>query len=152
MPDVLEFVYVVGARDVDGQGHANNVQIVRWLQEAAVKHSDAQGWTAQRYREAGLTFVVRSHQIRYRESAWQDERLIIRTWISRIGRTSLDRNYEIWRWRSRKLMVEAMTEWALIDADQLRPVRLPEPLVTAFTVTATPSEPPSRLPGSLEEA
>ena len=52
------------ADEIDGQGHANNVAYVQWMQDAAVAHSAAQGWPGERYVELGCGWVVRSHSHR----------------------------------------------------------------------------------------
>lgn len=143
MPDRPDYVYDIRSSDVDGQGHANNVEVVRWMQEAAIRHSSDQGWDAARYRSEGISFVVRSHQIRYRESAGLGETIAIRTWISRRGRSSVERSYQIWRKSSNRIMVEATTEWALIQSETLRPARLPPDLIRSFPVSERDDEPPN---------
>ena len=44
---------------IDANGHANNVEYLRWMQDAAVGHSDATGCT-DATRKAGASWVVRS--------------------------------------------------------------------------------------------
>ena len=36
----------VGTDAVDRHGHVNNVEYVRWMNDAAAAHADARGWTA----------------------------------------------------------------------------------------------------------
>ena len=62
MERVYEYEFEVNASAIDGNGHVNNVEFVRWMQDAAVAHADARGLTAAT-REAGATWVVRSHRI-----------------------------------------------------------------------------------------
>jgi len=61
-------------------GHANNVEFVRWMQDAAAAHADAAGCTAATLA-AGATWVVRSHRIEYRRPALAGERLRVVTWV-----------------------------------------------------------------------
>lgn len=58
----------VGPEAIDANGHASNVEFVRWMQDAAVQHSDATGCTAAT-REVGAMWMVRSHRIDYRRPA-----------------------------------------------------------------------------------
>jgi hypothetical protein len=65
MPAIYEYQLTVPEAAIDGQGHVNNLEYVRWMQEAAIAHSIAQGWTAARYQEIGAGWVARSHWIEY---------------------------------------------------------------------------------------
>ena len=65
---------------MDAHGHANNLEYLRWMVDAAVQHSAAQGWPAERYLELGQSWFVRSHTIEYLRPAGAGERLAIVTW------------------------------------------------------------------------
>ena len=49
---------------IDGLGHVNNVEYVRWMQDAATAHADSSGCTAATVAD-GAVWVVRSHRIEY---------------------------------------------------------------------------------------
>ena len=59
---------------VDENGHVNNVAYVRWMQDAATLHADSVGGTAAT-REAGATWVVRSHHVEYLLPAFEGDRI-----------------------------------------------------------------------------
>jgi acyl-CoA thioester hydrolase len=124
--------FVVPESDIDQLGHANNVAYLRWTQEAAIAHSSARGWTPEKYREHGVTWVARSHEIRYKRPAMQDDALVIRTWVDSFGPASCQRKYKITRAVDGAILAEAMTEWAYVHLESGRPKRLPEVLATAF--------------------
>ena len=65
---------------IDANGHVNNIEFVRWMQDAAVAHSDAVGCTAATMA-AGATWVVRSHHIEYRRPAFAGDRIRVVTWV-----------------------------------------------------------------------
>jgi len=65
MPAVFEYHHTVLESEIDGQGHVNNLEYLKWMQDAAVAHSTAQGWPTARYKEEGAGFVARSHNIEY---------------------------------------------------------------------------------------
>ena len=125
--------FVVPESDIDEQGHANNVAYLRWTQDAAVAHSSHRGWTPEQYREHGVTWVARSHEIRYRRPAMEGDAIIVRTWVDSFGPASCMRRYEITRAGDGTILAEAVTEWAYIHLETGRPKRLPEELVDAFT-------------------
>ena len=53
MPAVYEHSLTVSPDAIDSQGHVNNLEYLRWMQDAAVLHSAAQGWPRERYLELG---------------------------------------------------------------------------------------------------
>ena len=95
----------VPASAIDMNGHANNVEVVRWLQDVAMAHSAACGWPLQRYAQQGSTWVVRSHFVEYLRPAMQDDDLLLATWIARFDKNLSPRKTLVWRPRDRKLLV-----------------------------------------------
>src|SRR5579859_4489238 len=83
MPAVFEFPLRVTSADLDGViRHVNNLVYLKWMQSAAVAHSAVQGWPAERYQELGAGWVVRSHHIEYLQAAFDDDEIIVRTWVA----------------------------------------------------------------------
>ena len=82
---------VVIADEIDRLGHVNNLAYLAWMQAAALAHSAAQGWPPERYEQLGAGWVVRSHEIKYLQSAYEGERIVVRTWVadmSKVGSTA----------------------------------------------------------------
>src|SRR5437868_13268052 len=77
MPFVHE-VEVVEA-DIDNLGHASNIVYLRWVQEAALAHSTALGFSEQAYLARGQVWVVRKHEIEYLRGAVAGDRLRVET-------------------------------------------------------------------------
>jgi acyl-CoA thioester hydrolase len=132
VPAIYLHELIVPESDIDLQGHANNVAYLRWTQDAAVAHSASTGWTSEKYREYGVTWVARSHEIRYKHAAMQDDALVVRTWVESFRPASCLRKYEVTRSGDGKLLAEAMTEWAYVDLGSGRPKRVPDELAAAF--------------------
>ncbi|MDX1429281.1 MAG: acyl-CoA thioesterase, partial [Rhodothermales bacterium] len=82
---IYEHRVVVGTDAVDGNDHVNNVEYVRWMQDAATAHSDAVGCTAATIA-AGATWMVRAHHVEYLRPSFKNETLTVRTWISNAHR------------------------------------------------------------------
>lgn len=132
MPAVFEHHLLVRPEDIDAQGHAGNVRFIEWMQAAAVAHSTAQGWTAQRYEEHGLWWVVRSHTIKYLQPAFENEALVVRTWVSDLKRSSSLRKYRIMR--GADLLAAAETNWVLVDVATRTLARIPPDMSASFEV------------------
>jgi acyl-CoA thioester hydrolase len=128
--------FVVGADAVDRHGHVNNVEYVRWMNDAAVAHAQARGWTAATEAE-GAVWVARAHRIEYLRPAFAGDRVRVLTWVADVrGATSL-RRYRIERVGDNTVLAEAETDFALVDARTGRPRRIPAHLKAAFVVPHT---------------
>ena len=134
MPEVYDYALVVVKSDIDELRHANNLSYLKWMQAAAMAHSAAQGWPAERYHEQGAGWVVRSHQVQYKLPALVGEQVVVRTWVAGQKRVTSLRCYEILRPRDASTLAVAATEWAYVDFTTGFPKRIPAELRSAFTV------------------
>lgn len=123
--------------EIDDLGHAGNFHYIRWLQDAAVAHSTANGWPPERYNELGAGWVVRSHNIVYLRPAFEGDSLTIRTWVADLGRATSLRRYEI-RNQDGEVLAEAGTDWAFTDYTRQRAIRIPPEVAGDFQVVCDP--------------
>jgi acyl-CoA thioester hydrolase len=122
--------FLVPPGDIDDLGHASNVSWVRWVQDAASAHSQSIGLGLDAYRELGVIWVVRRHEIEYLGAAFADERIEALTWVADMkGATSLRRTE--FR-RDGKLLVRAATTWVLLSIATSRPTRVPASLLARY--------------------
>jgi acyl-CoA thioester hydrolase len=122
----------VPASAIDANGHANNVEYVRWMQEAATAHADAVGCTAAT-RAAGSTWVVRSHHIEYLRPAFVGDRVEVRTWVADFRRTFSLRKYELVRRGDGAVLARGETDWIFLDS-RGRPRSIPQEIQALFEV------------------
>jgi acyl-CoA thioester hydrolase len=134
MPAIYEHALTVRPEDIDEQGHVSNVQYVLWMQEAAVAHSSAQGWTPQRYAQIGATWVVRSHFIEYLQPAYAGDEVLVRTWVADFRKVTSLRKYRILRAADGAVLANAETNWAFISRETGAPRRVPPELAQSFEV------------------
>ena len=130
------YTFEVPATAIDRNGHVNNVEFVRWMQDAAVHHSDAVGCTVAT-RELGCTWVVRSHAIDYLRPAFAGESIEVRTWIDDYRRAFSKRKYEFHRLGDGLLLARGETNWVYIDASSGRPRTIPAEIQRLFGVTSS---------------
>ncbi|TXT23299.1 MAG: acyl-CoA thioester hydrolase [Planctomycetota bacterium] len=147
MPAVFELRRTVQPHEIDDQGHVGNVEYLRWLQDAAVEHSAAQGWPKERYLEFGAVFVVRSHQIEYLQPAFAGDEVKVVTWVNSFHKFTTVRKYQVIRERDSLLLAKAATNWAFISWPNRLPKRFPPELVAAFVQVSEDQE-PSSSPGN----
>ena len=134
MPAVYEHALTVAADEIDRQGHANNVEYLRWMQDAAVAHSVKRGFDTDRYAEFGGTWFVRSHHIDYLLPGAEGDRITVRTWVASLDRVRSRRAYRIQR--GNDLLARAETEWVWVCLDKGRPRPVPAEVAAAFEVVA----------------
>jgi acyl-CoA thioester hydrolase len=133
MPDgVFLHRFAVPEAAIDANGHANNAEYVRWMQEAATAHSDAVGWTLARYQATGGTWVIRSHHIEYLRPAFAGEAILLATWVGGFEARESPRHYLFVRERDRKILARARTLWVFVDTATGRAAPIPEELRIAF--------------------
>ena len=132
--------FTVPGTTIDVNGHVNNLEYLRWMQDAAVEHSAARGWPLQRYRATHTAWVVRSHSIEYLRPAFTGDPLSLLTWVADLRPRSSLRKYLVWRASDRQVLARAETLWVFVDADTGRARAIPEELRSSFEVVADPDE------------
>jgi len=132
---------LVGPESIDANGHVNNVEFVRWMQEAAVAHADARGLSAAT-RAAGATWLVRSHQVEYLRPAFAGEALRVLTWVADFRRAFSLRRYRFTRPADGALLARGETNWVFVDAQTGRPRSVPAELQAMFPIPPEGWEPP----------
>jgi acyl-CoA thioester hydrolase len=140
MPAVYLHPHRVHEDEIDILGHANNLAYLEWMQTAALAHSAAQGWPAQRYHTLGAGWVVRSHTIKYVRSALAGDELVVRTWVGDMKRFSSRREYRIERSNDGVLLAKAATQWAFIDFASGGLARIPQDVSSSFEVLGPSSD------------
>jgi len=138
MPAVYQHKLTVTAEEVDWMGHVNNVAYFSWLQDAAVAHSTAQGWSGNRYRDLGQAWVARKHAIEYLRPAVSEDELVVQTWVATLSRVTSERRYRVIRPSDDALVATAMTQWAFVKIASGMPCRIPQEVQSAFEIVDDP--------------
>ena len=86
--------FTVLPASVDENGHVNNVEYVKWMQDVAVMHSDSVGCTAAT-KEIGATWVARSHRIEYLRPAFAGDRVVALTWVCNFRKVRSSRRLQV---------------------------------------------------------
>jgi len=125
---------VVGDSDIDALGHASNIAYVRWIQDAAIAHSEAVGLDLAAYQRIGGVFVIVRHEVDYLRPVLRGDTLEARTWIPAVMAAKCQRATEIVQLgRPEPIVVaKALTTWGFIDPRAGRPRRIPEEIKAAF--------------------
>ena len=117
------------AADIDVLGHVNNAVWVRWMEELAVAHWEA---VAPPEHRAAFFWVVTRHEIDYRANVGAGEPVKATTWVAdRPKGARFDRRFRFTDAGGR-VLVEAVTTWALIDRASGRLARVRDELAAPF--------------------
>lgn len=117
MPQIYRYELIVPKEAEDQNGHVNNVEYLRWMQDAAIRHSEITGAT-EAMNAAGATWVVRTHRIEYLKPAFAGDRIVVATWVSNFRRVQSLRKYRIIRPADKALLAEGETDWVFVDAQK----------------------------------
>jgi acyl-CoA thioester hydrolase len=132
MNDKYEINIPVIEADIDELGHVSNIVYLRWVQEAAVAHWN---YLATDIQKQNILWVIRRHEIDYKQSARMGDEIIACTWVGHATDLVFERYTEILRRSDRKFFAKALTFWIPIDVKTGRPLRVDEDVRKRFSVT-----------------
>ena len=113
MERIFRFPIKVGKESIDVLGHTNNKEYLRWMEEAALAHSDSLGWTMGRYLKIGKVFVASTHKIEYLRPTFEGDELTMLTWVETMDGSKSRRCFYLKR--DNKVCMQGWTEWTFVD-------------------------------------
>lgn len=117
--------------DTDAQGIAHNSAYVVWFEVARVEYLREFAGGYQALRDHGIEALVLESLVRYRTSAVFDDELVIHCRC--LGLRGARFRYEYAITRGEELVAEGHTEHACVDAETMRPTRVPAWLAEAIS-------------------
>lgn len=140
MPKIFRHDLTVPKEAIDANGHVNNIEYLRWMQDAAVLHSKSSGCT-EASRANGATWVVRTHRITYFRPAFEGDAISILTWVSNFRRVQSVRKYKIVRIADNVVICEGETNWVYVDAQTGKMRSIPKNVMACFEIVPEDKEP-----------
>lgn len=132
MRGIYTHSFTVPESAIDMNRHINNLEYLRWMQDAATAHSTACGWPMSRYIEQRCSWVIRSHFVEYLRPGFAGESLTLCSWISAMADQTSPRKFLFWRNDDGQAIARAETLWVFVDGRLGRPRNIPDVLRTAF--------------------
>lgn len=127
-----EFRLRVRYAETDQMGVVYYANFAIWFEIGRVELMRQLGF---RYRDMeqqdNCRIPVADLHIRYKEPAYYDDELIIRTWLTDVHRSLLRFQYQVFRASDDKLLAEGETTHLVVD-NQLKRRSLPQKYVAAF--------------------
>lgn len=118
---------IVSSEDIDEHKHVNNVAYLRWVQDVAVAHWEAE---ASFDLQSMFTWFVLRHEIDYKGRAFEGDLVTAETWVGKATRIKCERFSRILR--DEEVLVEAKSIWCLLNSETQRPTRVTEELRAMF--------------------
>ena len=116
----------VSKKDLDDLDHVNNVRYVQWIQDISKEHWQT---VAPKEMQAG---ILKKHTIDYLSSAVLGDEILARTYIADSKGAISVRCVEMYHKTTHVLLVRSLTEWCLLNALTLRPIRISEAIKEIF--------------------
>lgn len=117
----------VSETHLDEQNHVNNIVYVQWIQDVAVSH-----WlniVSKEVQDKFTWFLLR-HEIDYKQQAFEDEEIMLTTWVGEATKITCYRYTEITKGET--LLVKAKSNWCMIDTETKKPARITDEIREKF--------------------
>jgi len=124
--------FTVRSYELDGYGHVNHVQYIRFLQEAALQAITDAGFGEEYNTKERRVWAARNTSIHYIFPLTYGNTFTVKTWIENFARGSCRRRYELFLTKDNKPVASAATDWVFLNSDDGRPVRVPAEMVEVF--------------------
>lgn len=128
-----QYSFAVEPASIDENGHVNNVEYVRWMQEAATCHAEAMGSMAA-LDALDATWVVREHDIKYFKPAFEGDRIGVQTWVENFRKVRSVRRYRFLSLADYSVLAEGTTNWIFVSTKTGKPMTVPPHVQTLFTL------------------
>ena len=125
---VFDLPLTITDAHIDDNGHVNNVVYVGWLQEAGTAHWNSLFSAADRAR---WSWVALRHEVDYFRPLPPGASVMARTWVGDPQGPRFNRYVRIEDGEGR-LCAQGLSEWCLVDANTMRPHRIPPEMVRPF--------------------
>jgi acyl-CoA thioester hydrolase len=116
--------------DTDAQGIAHNATYLVWFEVARVEYLERHAGGYPKLRETGVEALVLESHLRIHAPALFDDRLVVRARCGDVRGARFRYEYEISR--GGETIADGWTSHATVDAETLRPTRVPGWLVDAI--------------------
>ncbi len=135
MSEPFRKTFTAAPEHIDVMGHVNNAVWVQWVQDMATAHWDA---VAAPDHARDYAWLVVRHEIDYRGNIGEGESVTGETWIPGDPKGATSARRVDFRAATGKLVVSALTTWAMLDRETKRPVRVRPEVVAPFRLELEP--------------
>ncbi|OPX54174.1 acyl-CoA thioester hydrolase [Oceanospirillum multiglobuliferum] len=117
---------------IDHYGHVNNSVYLQWLQDCAWAHLQSLGLQLSDYQRLNRALVVYRHELDYLAPAYQDEQLVMATWLEQHDKLSVYRRFQLQRCHDGKTLFRAYSRYVCTRLSDGKVCRLPELFLNTY--------------------
>jgi len=126
--------------ELDAFGQVNGVNLVRYMQEAAIEASTDLGFSPDWYNQHGVGWLVRRLSVRYFAPARYGDEVNADTWLSGLRGVRSIREYDLTLGRDGRRVARGRAEWVYMNFHTGDPTRIPDGWANAFTLKDKPED------------
>lgn len=106
--------------------------------ESSSLNSKEQGMSSQNVLDLGYTWMIYRFKMEIYKRPMAEENLKVQTWVSGLDRTKAYRDHRLADENDNTLAL-ASSVWTTIDLEKLRPSRIPQEIIQAYTLESRPN-------------
>ena len=132
---VFEKKIIVDESCIDVLNHTNNKVYLQWMEEAALEHSSALGWSIERYLQYQGGFVAAGHYMEFHRPTFLNDQLTMYTWVQNMESKRSLRRFTLVR--DKKVCFIGATQWSFVSFVDGRSRDIPKEVAEAFPILNT---------------
>lgn len=138
MSDLYPFAATMRVRtyELDSFGHVNNAVYLQYMEEARSEFLKQMGLSFQDFGRHGVQLVIAEAHVRYLSPSRYGDEITVAGRFRDVRLASLVIDYRLKEAVSGRVLAEAWTRGAFVQADTGRPTRAPEAFRAAFARAA----------------
>ncbi len=115
MSGIYEKPYQLKSSDVNRLQRLRTSILMRWLQEAAIAHTEDLGMGREKTLDRGLLWIVSLQKTEVLRMPVYDEKIVVRSWPGKTMHVFFPRYYELVSEDKKETLVRASALWMLLD-------------------------------------
>ena len=131
-PEVFNWDIRVRYSETDQMGVTYYANYLVWFEVGRTEYLRSKGVDYTQIEKRKIYLAVVDAHCKYLAPTRYDDLLSVRTWVSRIGKSSMAFAYEILDTKSGKRIAEGSTSHVFVN-EKIEPVRIPDEVRTVFS-------------------
>ena len=115
MSGIYEKEYKLTSSDVNKWQRLRTSTLMRWLQEAAIAHTEQLGMGREKTLDKGILWILTMQRVEVLRMPVYDEQILVRSWPGKTMHVFFPRYYEIVTKETGELLLRASALWMLLD-------------------------------------
>ncbi|MCI0711925.1 MAG: thioesterase [Chloroflexi bacterium] len=133
MAKVFTWEFKVRSHEINQFGIVSPGTFQNYLEETAIRASDAAGYDRHWYDEHHCSWIIRRMTVKYGVEARREELIEARSWVSDMRRVRSNREYQLIRQDDGLEILRGRADWVFVDTVSKRPKKVLPEFEAGFT-------------------